>query len=463
MASIKPSHFSLQGGLEMRKQNVAYLRVSTEAQTEKYGLDMQKQKILEYCDREGVMIDKWYIDGGYSGSKLDRPGIQQLLKDAENGLIGTVHIYKLDRMSRDVIDTLNIICQILPKYDVKVVSMTEEIRIESPTDRMMLTINAAVNQHERETIRMRMSAGMVERVKKGYWMGGGNIPYGYYYDRNDGILHIKPDEAEVVRNAYRLYLDGYACDRISKMLGFKWERIVIQILKRKSNLGLIEYKGEVYKGLHEPIIDEKTFYQTQELMKKRSTNSHVSNNNLLTGLCYCGVCGARMRYQKWGKYHKLICYSQQTSKDYMVKDPNCNNIKPKAYEIEDEVESWFKEFSITVDQAEEKVSDTTMIESAIKKSSAKIKNLYNLYADSPSDNLLEVIQEEEKRVSDLKEQYAEEKSKEHNVDTEKIERIKKVSDVWDKLSNEDKNRVLKECVEKIVITGNDVEIRFVTF
>ena len=322
----------------MRKQNVAYLRVSTEAQTEKYGLDMQKQKILEYCEKKGVKIDKWYVDGGYSGSKLDRPDIQQLLDDSERGLISCVYIYKLDRMSRDVIDTLNLLYRVLPKYGVQVVSMTEDLKFENPMDKVMIGVNAIMGQYEREVIYMRTRAGMKERVKKGLWMGGGRTPYGYYYDRNDGILHPKEDEAEVVRKAYRLYIDGYSCERISKMLGFKGERIVIQILKRKSNIGIIEYKGEEYKGLHEPIVDEHTFYQAQECMKKRHTNSHVTNDNILTGLCYCGVCGARMRYQKWGKYHKLICYSQQASKIYMIKDSNCDNAKARAEEIEAEVE-----------------------------------------------------------------------------------------------------------------------------
>lgn len=447
----------------MKKQNVAYLRVSTEAQTEKYGLDMQKQKILDYCEKKGVMIDKWYIDGGYSGSKLDRPEIQELLDDAEKGLVGTVYIYKLDRMSRDVIDTLNLLYRVLPKYDVKVVSMTEDIKTENPMDKVMITMNAAMNQYEREVIRMRMSAGMVERVKKGYWMGGGRIPFGYYYDRNDGILHIDEEQAEMVRSAYRLYLDGYACDRISKMLGFKGERIVIQILKRKSNLGLIEYKGHTYKGLHEPIIDEKTFYATQEMMKKRSTNSHIANDHILTGLCYCGVCGARMRYHKWDGTHRLLCYSQIKGKDYMQKDTNCNNKRPIARNVEQEVEDCFKQFVITVDKAEEKESNANVIEIAVKKSNAKIKKLYNLYADNPSDNLLEVIQDEEFKVKELKEQYEQEKKKERKVDTDKIDRIKRVSDVWDSLTNNEKNKILKECVEKVVITGNDIEIRFITF
>lgn len=445
----------------MRKQNVAYLRVSTEAQTEKYGLDMQKQKILEYCDREGVVIDKWYIDGGYSGSKLDRPQITELLDDSEKGLIAKVFIYKLDRMSRDVIDTLTLLYRVLPKYGVEIVSMTEDLRFENPMDKVMIGVNAIMGQYEREVIYMRTRAGMKERVKKGLWMGGGRTPYGYYYDRNDGILHPKEDEAEIVRKAYRLYIDGYSCDRISKMLGFKGERIVIQILKRKSNIGIIEYKGEEYKGLHEPIIDEHTFYQAHECMKKRHTNSHVTNDNILTGLCYCGICGARMRYQKWGKYHKLVCYSQyKHGKEYMIKDPNCNNAKVKADEIEVEVEDCFKRFAINIEETQKTESKTAIIEGSIKKSNAKIKKYYSLYAENESDNLLELIQEEEKRVSELKAELQSEVASEKSVDADRIEEIKRVSDVWDNLNSQEKNKVLKKCVDRVVITKKDVEVYF---
>lgn len=446
----------------MKKQNVAYLRVSTEAQTEKYGLDMQKQKILEYCEKKGVVIDKWYIDGGYSGSKLDRPEIQELLDDSEKGLIAKVFIYKLDRMSRDVIDTLTLLYRVLPKYGVEIISMTEDLRFENPMDKVMIGVNAIMGQYEREVIYMRTRAGMKERVKKGLWMGGGRVPFGYYYDRNDGILHPKEDEAEIVRKAYQLYIDGYSCENISKMLGFKGERIVSQILPRKSNIGLIEYKGEVYQGLHEPIVDEKTFYMVQECMKKRHTNSHINHDNMLTGLCYCGVCGARMRYQKWGKYHKLVCYSQyNSSKEYMVRDPNCNNDRAFAYKVEEEVEDCFKRFIVNVDQKQETVSNTDVIGETIKKSNTKIKKLYNLYIENQSDNLMELIQEEEDKVAELKKQYDVERTKEHKADCENIDRIKKMADVWDSLSNMEKNKVLKECIDRITITGNNLEIRFI--
>lgn len=450
----------------MKKMNVAYLRVSTESQTEKYGLDVQRQKILDYCERNGVIIDKWYIDGGYSGSKLDRPEIQKLLDDAENELINTVYIYKLDRLSRDTADTLELMYRILPKFGVKVVSMTEEIRTENPMDKVMLTMNAAMNQYEREVIRMRMSAGMVERVKKGYWMGGGRIPWGYYYDRNDGILHVDKEQAEMVRNAYKLYLDGYSCDRISRILGFKGEKIVDNVLRRKSNIGLIEYKGKVYKGLHEPIIDEDTFYQTQELMKRRSTNSHVANNNLLTGLCYCGICGARMRYQKWGNYHKLSCYSQMdSSKEYMKRSHNCNNIKPRAKIIEKEVEECFKMFAINIDDAQsESVDNCELLEKSIKNTNAKIKKMYDMYFERQSENLLEMIAEEERKLKELENELLSEKSSSENkASVEKSEWIKQMADVWDELGQKEKNKILKECVEKVVITNDDVDVFFRTF
>lgn len=448
----------------MRKQNAAYLRVSTEAQTEKYGLDMQKEKILEYCDREGIVIDKWYIDGGYSGSKLDRPEIQRLLDDVDRGMIDKVFIYKLDRMSRDVIDTLNLLYRVLPKYGVHVVSTTENLRFENPMDKVMIGVNAVMGQYEREIIYMRTRAGMKERVKNGLWPGGGKIPLGYYYDRNDGILHPHPEQAEKVREAYRMYIEGYSCANISKILGFTGDRTVKQFLRRKSNIGLIEYKGEVYKGMHEPIIDEKTFYKAQECMEKRHTNSHVANDHILTGLCYCGVCGARMRYQKWGKSHKIICYSQyKSSNECMVKDPNCDNYRANAKEVEEAVEDIFKRFALSVEQGEQRESKVESIEAAIKKSNTKIKKYYSLYADNDNENLLELIREEEEKVKELKRQLVSEQKKERKLDADMIEKVKRVVDVWDDLNGKEKNMILKDYIEKVVITKGNIDVHFVEF
>lgn len=448
----------------MRKINAAYLRVSTEAQTEKYGLDMQRQKILEYCDKNSIIVDRWYVDGGYSGSKLDRPEMQRLLLDAQNGEIEKVLVYKLDRLSRDTADTLNLLNKTLPKYGVQIISMTEDLKFENPMDKVMIGVNAIMGQYEREVIYMRTRAGMKERVKKGLWMGGGMVPYGYRYDRNDGILHPVEEEAEKVREAYRLYIDGYSCEKISRMLGFKGERIVIQILKRKLNIGLIEYKGEVYQGKHDAIVDEKTFYVAQDCMKKRHTNSHINNENLLTGLCYCGVCGARMRYQKWGKYHKLVCYSQYKSgKDYMKRNPDCDNKKVMASDIEDIVVSRFKKFIINIEKNEIRKSNVDLLENEIDKSNSKIKKLYKIYLENESDNVMELIKEEEDRVKHLKIQLESEKEKERKIDNSQLRNIRNKCDAWNEFTNQEKNKILKMCVDKIIIKGDDIEVYFVSF
>lgn len=450
-----------EGG-RVKKLNAAYLRVSTEAQTEKYGLDVQKQKILEYCEKNGVQIDRWYVDGGYSGSKLERPEIQRLLDDCQKGEVGVVYVYKLDRLSRDTVDTLNLINNVFPSCGVRVVSMTEDIRAISPMDRVMVTMNAAMNQYEREIIYMRTRAGMVERVKKGLWMGGGNIPIGYRYDRNDGLLHPNED-ADKVRTAYQMYIDGYSCPVIADLMGFSCEKVVRDMLSRKAYIGLIEYRGEEYKGQHEPIIDEKTFYKAQECLKKRHTNAFVNNDNMLTGLCYCGVCGARMRYMKWGKYHKLICYSQYSGKKYMIRDPNCNNKKVNAEYVENEVEDCFQRFAISVEQIETPQNNTDLLKSQIDRCNAKIKKLYGIYLENESGNVWEMIKEEENRVKQLKIQIESERQKEGKTDMNYFLKIRHISDSWESLTNREKNKALKECVEKIVITGDDIDVYFVNF
>lgn len=440
----------------MRKQNVAYLRVSTEAQTEKYGLDMQKHKILEYCKREGIIIDEWYVDGGYSGSNIDRPEIKRLLENVRMGEVGTVFIYKLDRLSRDTIDTMNIVSKIFPKYGVTLISMSEEIKTDTPINKLMVTIGAAVNQQDRETTRIRMAEGMLQRVKNGYWMGGGRVPWGYYYDRNDGVLHPDEKQAEMVRKAYEMYVDGYSYNRIADILGFGQEQIVRNILKRKSNIGIIVYKGEEYKGRHEPIVSEELFYKAQECMEKRTSNSNISNNYMLTGLCVCGKCGAKMRYQNWGKRIKIICYSQGTyGKKHLVKDPNCRNEKVDSNIIEKEVECRFSKFALKEKSIKKEKSKTQQIKEEIEKTNLKIKRLYSLYGENENENLLEVITEEEKKLKKLKNKL------EAAVKTESIEssfdpdKIKRVADIWPSMSNKEKNKALKEFVEKIVIDGKD--------
>lgn len=445
----------------MKKVNVAYLRVSTEAQTEKYGLDVQKDKISVLAQKKGAVISRWYVDGGYSGSNINRPEMQRLLDDAKKGEIASVFVYKLDRMSRDAIDTLTLLYRVLPEYGVKIESATEELHFDTPMDKVMIGVNAIMGQYEREVIYMRTRAGMVERVKKGLWMGGGCIPYGYYYDRNDGILHEKPEEAEKVREIYKMYIEGFSCEKIAQTFGMCSDMLVRKILKRKLYLGLIEYNGKIYQGKHRPIIDEETYYKAQECMKKRSNSAFIINNFMLSGLCYCGKCGARMRYQKWGKYHALVCYSRyKSSHSYMIKKDGCDNKTVKADYVEAEVNDCFKRFAVNISKKENVKTRSKFFESEIRKTNERLKKFYLLYAENDSAALWELISDEEKKLKLLEDRLEEERSKEKNNANEKIEKISKISDVWDSLLPKEKNKILKECVEKIIIDDDDITIHF---
>ena len=388
----------------MGKMNVAYMRVSTEAQTEKYGLDVQRDKIQDLADKNNAKIERWYVDGGYSGSNIDRPEMQRLLDDARDGKISSVYVYKLDRMSRDAIDTLTLLYRTLPKYGVKIESVTEELRFETPMDKVMVGVNAIMGQYEREVIYMRTRAGMVERVKKGLWMGGGNQPYGYYYDRNDGILHPKEDEAENVRRMFEMYNSGMSCRSISEILGIKCEKVVRDVLRRKSNIGYIEYNGVLYKGLHEPIVDEDVFWNTQELIERRSNNYYLANKHILSGLCFCGKCGAKMRYKMWGSYFILECYSREGTKKNMVKSSHCDNKRNKASYIEKEVTDCFKKFIINVEPNSDRSENKELVKNEIKKSNESFFNeIQNRSSKQEAHNPMKVFEEVFSVIEDRKE------------------------------------------------------------
>lgn len=299
-----------------------------------------------------------------------------------------------------------------------------------------------------------------QRVKKGLWMGGGRIPYGYYYDRNDGILHIDEENAIKVRKAYELYLKGFSCQKISDVLGMSGDTIVHRALTNKVYLGYIFYKDKLYKGLHEPIIDQKTYDDVQRFMKKRSTNSFVGNKYMLSGLCYCGKCGARMRYKKWSQRYIMECYSRDGGKPYMVRDSKCDNRRINVEIIEQEVSDCFRRFIVNAKASERKESKKVATEKEIKKTTYKLKKLYNLYVDSESETLFSIIQQEEKKRK-LLEKELEEAIREESSDTNvKIEEIKRISNIWDDLTTKEQNRILKECVEKIVITDGNIDIHF---
>lgn len=445
---------------------VAYIRVSTEKQVEEgNGLDSQKRDIQAYAEKNGMLISEWYIDDGYTGANMNRPALQRLINDCYAKRVKNVIAFKLDRLSRSMVDGIYIIEKIFMPNNVNFQCVHDSISYDSPMEQAYTQMMAVFAQLDKNTMMLRMRGGMLERVKQGYWMGGGNLPFCYDYDKEKGILVPIPERKLQANQAMDLFIQGNSDVKIMKMLGYKNELTVRNILTSIVNIGKIPYKGNVYQGLHEPIFDEEKFEMAKKIRDQRRKKKLFTNYeaNLLTGLCYCGVCGCSMRYQKWthGR-HKIYCCSRDKNLYKLPNhNPNCNNTLEWAVDIEKQVEDKILEISLNIDNIAKntKVDVSEVLRQQIDNLNGKLKRMYNLYADG-NDTIIETINELEKQKKDIKEKLDLEHEKEltKNKKQESIREIKKIADVWEHIDKKDKNTILKSIINKIMVDNGNIEI-----
>lgn len=451
---------------------VVYMRVSTEKQAEEgNGLESQKRDIENYCKKNEYAITDYYIDDGYTGANMDRPELQRLISDCVAKRIKCVVAFKLDRLSRSMVDGIYMIERVFQPNNIMFKCVHDSISYDSPMEQAYTQMMAVFAQLDKNTMLLRMRGGMLERVKQGYWMGGGNTPYCYSYSKETGTLVPIPERKKQANEAIDLFLQGYSDVKIRDMLGFKSEMVVRSLLTSLVNIGYILYKGKIYKGKHEPIFEIDKFNLAQEVRKNRRKKKTTCINkepNLLTGLCYCGVCGCSMRYQKWthGK-HKIYCCSRDKSMSYLPNyNANCDNTLEWAVDIEKQVEAEIMKISLNLSSQKPvaKQSKIEIIQSQIKKEENRRKRLFNLYADG-NDDVLDMIKQSDDTINSLKEQLETElSSKEANKKKSvAYENIKKIADVWDNIDKRNKNMILKSIIDKIIIVNGDIEIQLKNF
>lgn len=313
----------------MSKKVAIYCRVSTTEQAEEgYSIDEQNIKIREYCEREGHEIYNLYEDRGISGMNItNRPGIKQLLQDATENKFDLVIVWKLNRISRKLLDILNIV-ELLNKHNIAFRSLTENFETETPSGKLQLNIMGAIGEFERETIAENVKMGLLARAKEGRWNGGVVLGYDLVELNNEGkkrkntVLKINEKEANTVRRIFELYSQGHGykavVNRINKE-GHKTKRngefavsTVKEILQNPVYIGKIRYNVRqdwskkrrnninanpiLSDGIHEPIIDVETWNKVQVILKERSKkhNKVYDCEFPLTGILKCPVCGAGM-------------------------------------------------------------------------------------------------------------------------------------------------------------------------
>ena len=419
--------------------------------------------MLSYAKSKDYTEFEYYIDGGYSGKDLNRPAIQKLIEDCKNHRIDAVFVFKLDRISRSQRDTLYLIEEVFNKYDVSFISMRENFDTSTPFGKAMIGVLSVFAQLERETILERTRIGLKKRAEAGLWRGGGKIPFPYRYDRNTGTLIPISGQVELLHKMISLYISGKSFNAIGAIVGMDESLVETRILSI-TNTGKVPYRDEIYEGKHEAVVSDELYEEILRVNKVRSHEKY-ERHYLLSGKVYCGHCGAKYRYQKWGKRLICYCYSQQKSRPKFIKDPNCKNKRYDSFEIEDAVlenifamsldEKMFEENMLTLN-----VNTVEELENRINKLSNQIENLLNYIslgiAIKETSNKINVLEEERKK---LKEQLKDEKETQSQIETTKS-MIKNLREVWNYMAFNEKRLIIEHLVEKIVIDDNKISIYY---
>jgi site-specific DNA recombinase len=320
-----------------------YTRKSTEEglDQEFNSLDAQREAAEAFIQsqrREGwIALPELYDDGGFTGANMDRPALARLLKSVEAGELDCVVVYKVDRLSRSLLDFTRML-SLFDKHKVSFVAVTQQFNTSTSLGRLTLNILLSFAQFERELIGERTRDKMSAARRKGKWTGGYPV-LGYDIAPGGGRLVVNQEEAKHVRAIFALFERHRSARRTLAEIdkrGWRlksWTRRTGQLraggpfdknsLRRLlTNIlytGVVRHKGQPYLGEHAAILPSGAWERVQKLIvhpaafaRGRARNKHQA---LLNGLLYCECCATRMVYsysmKNGRKYPYYLCLNAQ--------------------------------------------------------------------------------------------------------------------------------------------------------
>lgn len=300
-----------------------YTRKSTEKGLEQEfnSLDAQREACEAYIAsqrHEGwVCLSEQYDDGGFSGGNMDRPALQRLISEIKRGRIDAVVVYKIDRISRSLLDFAKLM-ELFEQYNVSFTSITQQFSTTSAMGRLTLNILLSFAEFERAIAAERVRDKIAAAKRHGKYLGG-TPPYGYDVDYTKKQLVVNPEEAKLVRWIFQRYTETNSLIGIAKELNAKGIRTkswttkrgtfhqgsswnnqhIYRALNNKTYIGLVEHNNEIYPGEQEAIISQRLWDQVQSTFtrstgRKRGQQTHETKA-LLRGIIRCGHCGTAMK------------------------------------------------------------------------------------------------------------------------------------------------------------------------
>lgn len=314
-----------------------YTRVSTTDNLEQdfTSLDVQRESAESYIasqKQEGwVVLPERYDDAGFTGANTDRPALKKLIEHIKTGGIDCVIVYKVDRLSRSLLDFTQLL-EFFDKSKVSFVSVTQHFNTNTSMGRLTLNILLSFAQFEREMISERTRDKMAAARRKGRFVGG-RAPLGYDINKETHQLVINPLEAVLIRKIFNLYLKERSCISVAVIInkeGFLTKKTpskgrplgglrfkntnILWILRNVVYKGKVCYQGEIVNGVHEAIIPEETFDKVQTIItaNRRTPQTHerAKGRGALSQLLRCKNCNSAMffNYTYKKKVRLKYCY-----------------------------------------------------------------------------------------------------------------------------------------------------------
>jgi DNA invertase Pin-like site-specific DNA recombinase len=325
-----------------------YTRKSSEEGLEQEfnSLDAQREACEAYIASqkpEGwVLVPDRYDDGGISGATLERPGLKRLLADIEAHRVDVVVVYKIDRLSRALMDFAKLV-EVFDRNNVTFVSVTQSFNTTTSMGRLTLNILLSFAQFEREVIGERIRDKFAASRKKGMWMGG-FVPLGY--DVKDRKLVVNEDEAETVRMIFERFVKVGSATALVKALraegitGKQGKLVdkgyIYKLLNNRIYIGQAVHKGIAYPGEHQAIVSQALWDKVHSILaespRRRAMQTRSQTPALLKGLIF-GSTGRAMTPSHTRKKGKQ--YRYYVSTDVLKRKPDsCAVRRISAAEIE---------------------------------------------------------------------------------------------------------------------------------
>jgi site-specific DNA recombinase len=300
-----------------------YTRKSSEEGLEQEfnSLDAQREACEAYIASqrsEGwVVVREQYDDGGISGGTLERPALQRLLSDIEDGLVDVVVVYKIDRLSRSLMDFSKLV-EVFDRNNVTFVSVTQSFNTTTSMGRLTLNILLSFAQFEREVTAERIRDKVRASRMKGIFMGG-TPPYGY--KPKDRKLVIDDDEARNVKWVFTRFLEIGSATELAREAAQKGirtprgnridKKFIYRMLNNRAYIGEAVHKGTGYAGEHQALIDKSTWDNVHEILResprKRAARTRATTPAPLKGLLF-GTDGAAFSPTHTRKGDRLYRY-----------------------------------------------------------------------------------------------------------------------------------------------------------